>query len=614
MRARYRRTMAGRGSQVAELSSVSSAKNTEPTSKKSVKKKEDLQKAGVEIPTQDAKSTGARATHTSQSRKTPEVAPPPPSSSKSFKKEDCKVKTAGVEIPTQDAKSTGTRTTHTSQSRKTPEVAPTPPSSSNTSSSKSFKKEDCKVKTAGVEIPTQDAKSTGTRATHTSQSRKTPEVAPTPPSSSNTSSSKSFKKEDCKVKTAGVEIPTQDAKSTGARATHTSQSRKTPEVAPTPPSSSKSPADEHAERAALEKVPKSSIKKLDRTDPHRILQDTLEKLKIKKQERCESTKCVNEIEKIISEHLKKNLDWCKEISLLKTGSHYENVKRVEVQHFGEEGAFYSVAMKRQKHPLNRFLNEDNTIKASEMLAEFRDKVKEVVPTIPHEIEVERKRKGCPAVTLEVKQNRKKISIDFVLSLEVNKSSWPSFTANGFMVDNWLGKKVKQDLKRKQFYLVPKYEGIGSAEKEGVVAKDTWRISFSHVEKIILNDHGASKTCCQKGSAACCRKPCLKLLKYLLQRLTEDHPKEMSKFCSYHAKTALLHACATRVKDSEWAADQLSHCFQLLLEDFEKHLRRKELHNFFIPSHNLLESTDKKSCEFLATRIEYQRNNGFPLFC
>ncbi|XP_076830960.1 cyclic GMP-AMP synthase isoform X4 [Brachyhypopomus gauderio] len=478
MRARYRRTMAGRGSQVAELSSVSSAKNTEPTSKKSVKKKEDLQKAGVEIPTQDAKSTGARATHTSQSRKTPEVAPPPPSSSNT--------------------------------------------------------------------------------------------------------------------------------------------------------SSSKSPADEHAERAALEKVPKSSIKKLDRTDPHRILQDTLEKLKIKKQERCESTKCVNEIEKIISEHLKKNLDWCKEISLLKTGSHYENVKicqpdefdvmltipveRVEVQHFGEEGAFYSVAMKRQKHPLNRFLNEDNTIKASEMLAEFRDKVKEVVPTIPHEIEVERKRKGCPAVTLEVKQNRKKISIDFVLSLEVNKSSWPSFTANGFMVDNWLGKKVKQDLKRKQFYLVPKYEGIGSAEKEGVVAKDTWRISFSHVEKIILNDHGASKTCCQKGSAACCRKPCLKLLKYLLQRLTEDHPKEMSKFCSYHAKTALLHACATRVKDSEWAADQLSHCFQLLLEDFEKHLRRKELHNFFIPSHNLLESTDKKSCEFLATRIEYQRNNGFPLFC
>lgn len=53
------------------------------------------------------------------------------------------------------------------------------------------------------------------------------------------------------------------------------------------------------------------------------------------------------------------------------------VERVDIQSFGEDGAFYSVAMKRhKKHPLDRFLDEDKTIRACEMLTEFREKVKE----------------------------------------------------------------------------------------------------------------------------------------------------------------------------------------------------------------------------------------------
>lgn len=77
--------------------------------------------------------------------------------------------------------------------------------------------------------------------------------------------------------------------------------------------------------------------------------------------------------------------------------------------------------------------------------------------------------GCPAVTLLINEKGKHISVDLVLSLEV-RSSWPSFTQDGFNIDNWLGRKVKMEQKRKPFYLVPKYEGRGNAEQDGIMAK------------------------------------------------------------------------------------------------------------------------------------------------
>lgn len=109
-----------------------------------------------------------------------------------------------------------------------------------------------------------------------------------------------------------------------------------------------------------------------------------------------------------------------------------------------------------------------------------------------------------------------------------------------------------------------------------------------------------------------RKQCLKLLKYLLQQLKEEHPEEADKLCSYHAKTTLLHACAARVKDNEWASSELSDCFKQLLMDFEQYLRDGHLPNFFIPSQNLLNGINKKKCNLLAGYIENECNNGFPL--
>lgn len=109
-----------------------------------------------------------------------------------------------------------------------------------------------------------------------------------------------------------------------------------------------------------------------------------------------------------------------------------------------------------------------------------------------------------------------------------------------------------------------------------------------------------------------RKDCLKLLKNLLSELKESD-SSFDKFCSYHVKTTLLHACCSRTKDTDWSASSLSHCFQQLLQDFVAHLESGELNNFFIPTQNLLSGPGPKKCNMLACRIREECDRGFPIF-
>ncbi|KAM4607063.1 cyclic GMP-AMP synthase [Polymixia lowei] len=357
-----------------------------------------------------------------------------------------------------------------------------------------------------------------------------------------------------------------------------------------------------------------------------ILSKTLDKLKIKMIDKSEASRIVNGIIKDIMDYLKRNTECFTEVTDLRTGSYYENVKisnpdefdvmmtvpvaRADVNPFDDSGAFYHVTLKRDKTPLDRFRLEDGILSASEMLKEFRENVKKCVKTLKN-VTVERKVKGCPAVTLAIDlTGGRTISLDVVLALEV-RSSWPRFTVGGLHIDDWLGKKVKQELKRKSYYLVPKYEGKGMVEHDGVQARDVWRVSFSHVEKALIMNHGSEKTCCE-GKERCCRKDCLKLLKHLLGLLKEENPL-FDKFCSYHAKTTLFHACCARPKDSDWEASQLRRCFLTLLGDFQQRLREGKLPNFFIPTQNLLSGLSTKSCTTLAERIQEELDNNLRIF-
>lgn len=152
------------------------------------------------------------------------------------------------------------------------------------------------------------------------------------------------------------------------------------------------------------------------------LNKTLEKLKIRKNSRSDSAEVINNIIQHILQHLRKNTERFKEVEEpLRTGSYYEHLKvsqskfhpassslyivalynktfffltqisepdefdvmmpipvdRVNIMPFGDNGAFYSVALKRGSGSLKKFQVND-TLSAYEMLKDFREEVKKSV--------------------------------------------------------------------------------------------------------------------------------------------------------------------------------------------------------------------------------------------
>uniref|UniRef100_A0A5F5PKA2 Cyclic GMP-AMP synthase n=1 Tax=Equus caballus TaxID=9796 RepID=A0A5F5PKA2_HORSE len=279
----------------------------------------------------------------------------------------------------------------------------------------------------------------------------------------------------------------------------------------------------------------------------------LEKLRLSRQEVSAAAEVVNRVVDHLLQRLQRRESEFRGVALLHTGSYYERVKisapnefdvmfklevpRIELEEYCNSGAHYFVKFKRNPkgNPLSQFLEEE-ILSASKMLSKFRKIIKEEIKHVEDtDVIVERKRRGSPAVTLLIRKP-KEISVDIILALE-SKSSWPASTKEGLPINNWLGTKVKNSLRRQPFYLVPKHAKEGNGFQE-----ETWRLSFSHIEKDILKNHGQSKTCCETHGVKCCRKDCLKLMKYLLEQLKKKfgNRKELDKFCSYHVKTAFFH--------------------------------------------------------------------------
>uniref|UniRef100_A0A2I3GBY1 Cyclic GMP-AMP synthase n=1 Tax=Nomascus leucogenys TaxID=61853 RepID=A0A2I3GBY1_NOMLE len=359
----------------------------------------------------------------------------------------------------------------------------------------------------------------------------------------------------------------------------------------------------------------------------RKLRAVLEKLKLSRQEISEAAEVVNGV----VDHLLRRLQKCdsefRGVGLLRTGSYYEHVKisapnefdvmfklevpRIQLEEYSNTGAYYFVKFKRnpKENPLSQFL-EGEILSASKMLSKFRKIIKEEINNIKDtDVIMKRKRGGSPAVTLLISE---KISVDITLALESNSNSWPASTQEGLPIKDWLSGKVRRQLRLKPFYLVPKHAKEGNGFQE-----ETWRLSFSHIEKEILNNHGKTKTCCENKNVKCCRKDCLKLMKYLLEQLKErfKDKKHLDKFSSYHVKTAFFHVCTEYPQDSQWDPKNLGFCFDKCVIYFLKCLRTEQLGNYFIPGFNLFSSNliDKRSKEFLSKQIEYERNNEYPVF-
>ncbi|CAH6780191.1 cyclic GMP-AMP synthase [Phodopus roborovskii] len=373
-----------------------------------------------------------------------------------------------------------------------------------------------------------------------------------------------------------------------------------------------------------QRTPRGSRKEHEET-PDKRLKKVLENLKLKRNEISVAAEVVNEVVGHLLSRMRNRESEFKGVQQLNTGSYYEHVKisapnefdvmfkldvpRIQLQEYYDTGAFYLVKLGRipRGNPLGNFLVGE-ILSASKMLSKFREIIKEEVKRIKGvDVSVEMEKPGSPAVTLLIR-NPEEISVDIILALE-SKGSWPVSTKEGLPIQNWLGTKVRTNLRREPFYLVPKNAKVGN----GFQGK-TWRLSFSHTEKYILNNHGIEKTCCESSGVKCCRKDCLKLMKYLLEQLKKEY-EELDDFCSYHVKTAIFHMWTENPQDSQWDPKHISACFDNFLTFFVECLKTEKLMHYFIPKFNLFsqELIDKNSKEFLLKRIEYERNNGFPIF-
>lgn len=142
--------------------------------------------------------------------------------------------------------------------------------------------------------------------------------------------SRSSAMKDTSVEEKGA--PKKSTKTTDTKVSSPSNQQESQDTRP-----KKSPRDANApEETRAPKTGKNGEKKAAPTrsrrcssiddSPTKVLQAALEKLKVKKKQRSESAKFVNNIQNTITDYVKRHLDWCKNISVLTTGSYYENVK------------------------------------------------------------------------------------------------------------------------------------------------------------------------------------------------------------------------------------------------------------------------------------------------
>ncbi|XP_075962264.1 cyclic GMP-AMP synthase [Anarhichas minor] len=364
-------------------------------------------------------------------------------------------------------------------------------------------------------------------------------------------------------------------------------------------------------------------------------------LKIRLTDRRWAAEVVNDFRDNLLKFLRCNSDqpFFQSADFLNSGSYFEKVKIHSPDEFDmmlklqapsrlnmtelDGGLFYRIDLARPtQSPIRAFVLENGrTLSSNKILSEMYRLVRKFLKTykVPDEgfrWEMNRKRLHSPAVTLSLCGNEicsdELISVDLVPALEVHSSQgWPLAVRNGPDVDNWLGKKVRQEIKSLPCFFVPKrLKGRNLSEE----AKESWRISFSHVEKILIRSHGNKKTCCESNATKCCRKQCLMLLKSLIEGLKQRFPKELDDLCSYHGKTVFLHTLSIRFDDSMWARQQLPACFLHLLGAMESHARTGLLPHFFAPNCNLFSPAlfPRRALAFLVSALEEQRREGLPL--
>uniref|UniRef100_A0A671L4C2 Uncharacterized protein n=1 Tax=Sinocyclocheilus anshuiensis TaxID=1608454 RepID=A0A671L4C2_9TELE len=341
----------------------------------------------------------------------------------------------------------------------------------------------------------------------------------------------------------------------------------------------------------------------------RLIRQRGRDLRLRKLDQQNAVKIVNHLIDSLLEFLKNNDDqpFFREVSVLTSGSYYEMVKinkpnefdimlklkvpRLVLSELEEyQGLFYKINLfKATQTEIQHFLLEDErTVSATKIKAEIN-------------------LTNSPAVTLEFKPKEKVddlMSVDIVPTLEVPQG-WPQAARAGLNIDKWLGKKCRRQFVRRN---------LKDDAKGMYLFSESWRISFSHIEKEMMQYHGNKKTCCESHSNKCCRKLCMRLLKCVIEGLKQQYPRELEPLCSYHGKTAFFHVLSDRVQDALWSPGQLSVSFMKLFGYFERCALNGSLPHFFVREHNLFSppAFPKRALVFLTNALREQRELGLPV--
>ncbi|XP_043940744.1 cyclic GMP-AMP synthase-like [Protopterus annectens] len=388
--------------------------------------------------------------------------------------------------------------------------------------------------------------------------------------------------------------------------------------------------------------PKTETKStvLERKKLEKRIKEMADKLVISPKDRSWAAHFVNTFSEQLIDYLKTTpyKSYFKNVKKLPTGSYYEYLKILRPDEFDimlpiatpaiiwnelddHSGLYYKVSLRRPSRSFSTAFLVDNelTISSVKMKEEMKKLMKDFlkkflsVPSPGLTLQIKRNKQNSPAVTLVLQDDKgeEQISIDVVPALEVPAPfGWPKLTKEGLNIDKWLGKKTRVSFRSQHFYFVPKQpEGKLSEEQ-----KESWRISFSHIEKKIMLDHGNSKTCCEHPSTQCCRKTCLRLMKSLIHCLKAQYPQEMSGLKSYYVKTAFLHTLTQCPDDSQWSKYRLCECFLKVLDDFIRHIAEANLPHFFLPSCNLFKNTFSPRCQqLILSHLRDQKRKGLPAF-
>ncbi|XP_039218951.1 cyclic GMP-AMP synthase-like isoform X2 [Crotalus tigris] len=250
---------------------------------------------------------------------------------------------------------------------------------------------------------------------------------------------------------------------------------------------------------------------------------------------------------------------------------------------GYRGLFYTLSLLKKSHdfPATFLLEDGRTISPRNITEEFWKQVNafiDVAYSVPFpgwQVKLEKKKANSPRVNLVVLDDcgAMFMTMNLVPLLEFTGQGPFAKQARELTEENLVAHLMKR------FY-------FAAEQCPGRHNKETWRISFSHVEKEILYHHSTPPACYRHHGSKCCRNDCLKMLQDLVDSLKMEHPLMLAPLSSHHLQMSFLHTLWKWKADTDWKPSDVAYCFERVLGNFIQEVASAHLSHFFLPTCNL----------------------------